>query len=265
MDYYELLLVEDNDLDARLVRRQLAREGSFKITHVETIADCKRHLSEKTQQHAVLLDLGLPDSAGGLDALKQVHPMVGDVPIIVLTGLADEETGIEAVREGAQDYVVKENVSPESLSRTVRYCLERAERLRSENLLRIAKQQFRVAGDIQQLLFPPAPPAISGYELAGRCVPADEAGGDYYDFIPGPGSTYGLVIGDVSGHGIGPAMLMTAARSVLRTLARIDMDSHRLVTEANQILSLDMPEGRFITLLLAEFVQETATIQYTSP
>lgn len=119
MDYYELLLVEDNDLDARLVRRQLAREGSFKITHVETIADCKRHLSEKTQQHAVLLDLGLPDSAGGLDALKQVHPMVGDVPIIVLTGLADEETGIEAVREGAQDYVVKENVSPESLSRTV--------------------------------------------------------------------------------------------------------------------------------------------------
>ncbi|HSH60263.1 MAG TPA: response regulator, partial [Acidimicrobiales bacterium] len=121
----ELLLVEDNLADARLVQEMLreASTGPVKLAHVETLGKALAYL-ESSPVSCVLLDLGLPD-AMGREALLAIVEAVPCVPVVVLTGLRDESLGMAAVREGAQDYLAKSSVDPELLARSIRYAIER--------------------------------------------------------------------------------------------------------------------------------------------
>jgi len=129
-----ILLVEDNPGDVRLVKEMLA-EGSkqlvFKIEQVDTLAAGIEKI-RKEKFDAVLLDLGLPDSKG-LETFYSLHAVSPDLPIIVLTALHDEDAAIEAVRGGAQDYLIKGRLEGELLTRGILYSIERK---RSEGVLR---------------------------------------------------------------------------------------------------------------------------------
>jgi two-component system cell cycle response regulator len=120
-----IILIEDNAGDARLIEEMLkdVAASTFECEWVATLAAGLRRLSE-TQFDALLLDLGLPDS-DGLRTLETLLSQVPELPIIVLTGLADETTGVEAVQKGAQDFLVKGAVSGDLLLRAVRYAIER--------------------------------------------------------------------------------------------------------------------------------------------
>jgi diguanylate cyclase (GGDEF)-like protein len=121
-----LLLVEDSPGDAELVQALLGRSAVrqlFDVTSVPTLADALPLLDEAA---CVLLDLALPD-AEGLDGLKAVRLAAPDVPVVVLTGYADEDLGLEALRQGAQDYLVKGEIDGRQLSRAIRYAMERGQ------------------------------------------------------------------------------------------------------------------------------------------
>jgi len=77
-------------------------------------------------------------------------------------------------------------------------------------------KQLELARDLQRRLFPGEPPRLAGYDIAGICLPAEEIGGDYFDFIPLPRRGLGIAVADVSGHGIASALVMTAFRGLLR-------------------------------------------------
>ncbi len=120
-----VLLVEDSLTDALLLRETLADAsiGGFSVTHVDRLADARARLLEE-RFDIVLLDLGLPDSCG-VDTfiqLQQDHP---EVPVVVLTGLDDEAVGLETMHQGAQDYLVKQQLRAPLLGRSIRYALER--------------------------------------------------------------------------------------------------------------------------------------------
>jgi diguanylate cyclase (GGDEF)-like protein/PAS domain S-box-containing protein len=121
-----VLLIEDNRGDARLLREMLSEPGSlhrFQLVHVSSITHAEMHLA----QHAVdvlLLDLGLPD-AEGLEALRRAHAAGPRVPLLVLTGRDDDSLAIEALQQGAQDYLVKGQFEARGLLRAVRYAIER--------------------------------------------------------------------------------------------------------------------------------------------
>ena len=120
-----LLLVEDNPGDARLIR-EMVRELGYAADVVEvapTLGEAIGRLADGPFD-AVLLDLGLPDSQG-LPTLERVIAPWRDVPVIVLTGLADREVGLSAVRHGAQDYLVKGEVNADMLGRAIRYAIGR--------------------------------------------------------------------------------------------------------------------------------------------
>ncbi len=125
VDPVKVLLVEDNCGDARLLRETLADAGSsrFRLTHVERLGDALRVLREE-EFDVVLLDLALPDSMG-MDTVTRTRQEVQAVPIVVLTGAADEALGALAVREGAQDYLVKGQADGDLLARAIRYAIER--------------------------------------------------------------------------------------------------------------------------------------------
>ncbi|MGI8593969.1 MAG: putative bifunctional diguanylate cyclase/phosphodiesterase [Solirubrobacteraceae bacterium] len=120
-----LVLVEDSPGDAVLAREMLAETwgDGLAVIHLQRADDARRHLLEH-EVGCVLLDLSLPD-AGGLQALDQVRSSAPGVPIVVLSGLDDEELALRAVQEGAQDYLIKGQVTAEGMSRSIRYAVER--------------------------------------------------------------------------------------------------------------------------------------------
>src|SRR6185436_18081336 len=80
------------------------------------------------------------------------------------------------------------------------------ERKKTERELMANQEQFRIAHEIQQHLFPKGPPTLDGFDIAGASYPAEATGGDYFDYLPMLHKCIGIVVGDVTGHGIGPAL-----------------------------------------------------------
>ena len=121
----KVLLVEDNLVDARLLYEGLQETlpEEFQVTHARRLSEALEYLWEDTC-NVVLLDLGLPDSHG-LDTLVLARAQAPGVPIIVLTGFEDESLGDQALKEGAQDYLVKGKVDSKLLARSMRYAIAR--------------------------------------------------------------------------------------------------------------------------------------------
>jgi two-component system cell cycle response regulator len=123
-NHLKVLVVEDNFGDARLIERTLEdASGSFVVEHADRIARAIDRLAEGGID-IVLLDLSLPDSSG-LQTFALIRSRAEDVPIVVLTGLDDEEAATAAVQAGAQDYLVKGTFDSEVIARSVRYAVER--------------------------------------------------------------------------------------------------------------------------------------------
>lgn len=122
---FSVLLVEDSLGDAGLVLQMLKRSPVIKteVDHVERVAAARANLHSRSYD-CVLLDLGLPD-AQGIEALRLIRGATQDAAIVVLTGFEDEETEIEALQEGAQDYLAKNGINGYVLGRAIRYAVER--------------------------------------------------------------------------------------------------------------------------------------------
>ncbi|MCY2996199.1 MAG: PAS domain S-box protein [Planctomycetota bacterium] len=123
MPRIQLLLIEDQPGDIRLVRELLRDTHDIEVHSVDRLAHGLAHLATQATD-VILLDLGLPDS-DGLDSLHAVTSAAPQVPVVVLTGQDDEATGQEAVRQGAQDYLVKGLMPPRMLTRVLRFAIER--------------------------------------------------------------------------------------------------------------------------------------------
>ena len=136
-------------------------------------------------------------------------------------------------------------------------------RKQTERTLRATEAEFRVARRVQQHLFPRTPPALPGFDIDGRSYPAEATGGDYYDYIPLRDGALGVVIGDVSGHGVGPALLMASTRASLRALALADADVSAAFAGVNRILAGDT-QDEFVTLFLARLEPQTGSFTYVS-
>jgi len=150
-DVISVLLVEDNPADAALLMRLLQRSDakSWRITHVKRLKSALEYLHQ-TNFDTILLDLSLPDSQG-LETVTQVQTAFPHLPIIVLTGLQDESFAQRAVAEGAQDYLVKGQVSTELLLKSVSYAIARSQILKrlqdSEHRFReVFNQTFQFMG-----------------------------------------------------------------------------------------------------------------------
>ncbi len=160
-DALSVLLIEDNPNDAMLVERYLRNAETpllpeaVSVRHEETLTAGVDALDDETD--LLLLDLGLPESEG-LETFERVDSQGVDVPVIVLTGLTDDQAAVEVLKRGAQDFLKKGNIDEERLVKSIRYALERQEqksRLRTTNeqlevLNRILRHDLRNDLQIQQ-------------------------------------------------------------------------------------------------------------------
>lgn len=138
-DSLNILLLEDNPGDARLIA-EMVRESNAPIhlINVPTLKDAKDLLAQQ-KFDLVLLDLSVPDSHG-IETLYQIQAVAIDLPIIVLTGLEDENAGLQAVQKGAQDYLSKMDVGSRLLTRSIYYAIERND---IELSLRSREREYR--------------------------------------------------------------------------------------------------------------------------
>jgi len=127
------------------------------------------------------------------------------------------------------------------------------------------EQEFhlRLAKEIQQRFYGTAV-SLPGFDIAGAAYPADQTGGDYFDFIPLRDGCVYIVIGDVTGHGFGSALLMAETRAYLRSYANLVSDIGSLLNCLNRSLAADLAGGQHVTLLLARLDPRSRSLQYSA-
>jgi phosphoserine phosphatase RsbU/P len=259
-----ILLIEDDPDDVWVMRNLLGDrwDEPFDLVQVELLSAAIERC-EEDHFDVILLDLSLPDSQG-LETFFAMHAQAGDVPIVVLSGHSDETIAVKAVQAGAEDYLVKGQVNDRMLVRSIRYAIERSRRHRAEEVMRDTSEEFRAAQEIQQRLYPGESPALPGFEIAGALFPAKATAGDYFDYIPMLEGCLGIVLGDVSSHGMGPALLMSETRACLRTLAQMYTDVGEILTRANRLLAADASDFHYVTLAVARLDPRDRSMVYAS-
>ena len=142
-DALHVLLVEDNIDDADLLRAMFrrGRADNFVLTHLLSVTEAVHRLAEGGVD-LLLLDLGLPDGSG-IDTVRRVRAAAPNVPVIVLTGLDDEQLAAQAMKAGAQDYLIKGHIENRALPRAMRYAIERHEMQVETDLIRRQQMQFK--------------------------------------------------------------------------------------------------------------------------
>jgi sigma-B regulation protein RsbU (phosphoserine phosphatase) len=146
----------------------------------------------------------------------------------------------------------------------VAVAVHNARRFQEEQHLRQEmSREANEARKIQQALLPRSSPLIPGFTISGLSTPAGAVGGDWYDFIPFDDGRWGLVLADVSGKGTAAALLMSATRGMLRSLASACCPSEVLM-KLNQLLVNDFPSGRFVTMVYAILDPATRVLRFSS-
>jgi sigma-B regulation protein RsbU (phosphoserine phosphatase) len=140
-----------------------------------------------------------------------------------------------------------------------------ARRFQSERDQREAmSREAQEARSIQQALLPKASPYVPGFVVSGLSIPALAVGGDWYDFIPFPDGRWGIVLADVSGKGTAAALLMSATRGMMRSLAEACSTPSEVLTRLNSLLVEDFPAGRFVTLVYAVLDPATRSVTFAN-
>ncbi len=121
-----------------------------------------------------------------------------------------------------------------------------------------------IAREIQQAMLPDGNPLVDGYEIAGWNKPADETGGDCYDFIPMPDGRLAVLLADATGHGIGAALIIAQCRSLLRAALSVTADLETVAGRVNHLLSEDLSDSRFVTAFVGILDPIAHEMQYIS-
>jgi serine phosphatase RsbU (regulator of sigma subunit) len=232
-----VLLIEDDEADALLVQEYLNDAGlAVELTWRRSLADATPAL--ETGPVCVLLDLGLPDSVG-FEGLRLALDLAPDAAVLVLTGAKDASLGIAAMSTGAQDYLVKGQVDGATLSRCIRYAVERKRANEAARRLHDAELRHAEYARLERGLLPvPILHDVSLYHSLRYRPGRDQAllGGDFYDLVELSDGTLHALIGDVCGHGPDEAALGVCLRVAWRTLVLAGQEGGRILACLQEVL-----------------------------
>lgn len=178
-----------------------------------------------------------------------------------------QHPNFNAVRKDGSEFPVEIALSPiETESGVLIYAAIRnvTERLRMQMALEDSRSQLLAAQRIQEHLLPERPPVVPGYDIAGHLYPAEFAAGDHFDFLAMPDGHLGIVVADVAGHGVGPAILMASTRAYLHSLAEISGEVDQILARANAVVVAETDTELFVTALLAQLDPHARTLHYAN-
>ena len=282
-----VLLVDDQPQNLTALEAVLGGLGLI-LVRAHSGSEALRQLLQRDFA-AILMDVQMP----GMDGLEtadliRARPRSQHTPIVFVTAHENTEHLFRGYELGAIDYLIKPIIPAilrskvtvlVDLFRTSRKLRRQAEQLREMERLRLehelaaARQRWEVerfraeaqaAREVQEGFFPVTRMPLPGFDVGGGSFPVEATGGDYFDYVPLIDDSIGIVIGDVSGHGFGPALLMAEVRAYLRALALTHSDIGQILGLLNRALHADVPEGRFATLFFGQIDPQRRTFTYVS-
>lgn len=239
-----LLVIEDDPAGSPIVPEMLDSAGRpIRLRTARNLTEAERLLTDDV--HCILLDLALPapgraaDSEDELVVLRHVLELAPRHAVLALTASGDAERGAEAVRVGAQDYLLREELDGRLLSRAIRYAVERKRSDTAERRLTESKLRAQENARLERGLLPT--PLLEGSSLrfAARYRPGRSRallGGDFYDTVRTPDGTVHAMIGDVCGHGPDEAALGVELRIAWRALTLAGLCGDQLLSTLQQVL-----------------------------
>jgi serine phosphatase RsbU (regulator of sigma subunit) len=253
----QVLLVEDDDGDALLVEELLLEvDAPVVVRRARSLNQAKALLAGSA---CVLLDLGLPDSQG-LNGLRQLLEVEPDAAIVVLTGDTNEYLGEQAVRAGAQDYLVKGEVAGHMLHRVIRYAMERRRAEEAQRELQAAQIHAQENDRLERGLLPS--PLLGDPRLAvsARCLAGGQhmlLGGDFYDVVEVADGWVHALMGDVCGRGPAEAALGVCLRVAWRALVLAGRPADEILFTLSQLLGHERQDDTmFATLCMVSVPPE---------
>ncbi|CAL9520767.1 fused response regulator/phosphatase [Streptomyces sp. Tu 3180] len=252
-----LLLIEDDPGGSPIVPDLLDQAGKpIRVRTARNLTEAERLLTDDV--HCILLDLALsaPGRPGGDDdelaVLRHVLELAPRHAVLALTGADDTERGAEAVRVGAQDYLVRDELDGRLLSRAIRYAVERKRSESAERRLAEGRVRAQENRRLERGLLPT--PLLEGSSLrfAARYRPGRSRallGGDFYDVVRTPDGTVHAMIGDVCGHGPDEAALGVELRIAWRALTLAGLCGDQLLGTLQQVLEHERADDEIFATL----------------
>jgi serine phosphatase RsbU (regulator of sigma subunit) len=258
-DQVQVLLVEDDDGDAVLVGELLREVGAAVVVRrARSLVQAKDLVSGAA---CVLLDLGLPDSQG-LNGLRQLLQLEPEAAIVVLTGEASEHLGEQAVRAGAQDYLVKGEVAGHMLNRVIRYAVERRRAEEAQRALHVAQILAQENARLERGLLPSPLLTDTRLSVSARCLPGGKQhllGGDFYDVVETSDGWVHALIGDVCGRGPAEAALGVCLRVAWRTLVLAGRPAEEILSTLSELLEHERQDDTMFATLCMTSVHPDRT------
>jgi len=253
----QVLLVEDDDGDALLVEELLLEvDAPVVVRRARSLNQAKALLAGSA---CVLLDLGLPDSQG-LNGLRQLLEVEPDAAIVVLTGDTNEYLGEQAVRAGAQDYLVKGEVAGHMLHRVIRYAMERRRAEEAQRQLQAAQIHAQENARLERGLLPSPLLGDPRLRVSARCLAGGQhmlLGGDFYDVVEVADGWVHALMGDVCGRGPAEAALGVCLRVAWRALVLAGRPADEILFTLSQLLGHERQDDTmFATLCMVSVPPE---------
>ncbi len=240
----------------------LGRDVKYSTSVVKRVVDTDEPLKTTLQKGGEDLDLGNSVYDLKLRAVMCVPlaPRAGDsdspAPDAQASGVLPRGALYVDSRATTRDFVPEDLALFHALAQHIAIALENAQlNLDSLEKLRL-ERSLEIAAEIQAGLMPKSPPSIEGFDLFGWYRSAEHASGDFYDFVRTKGGGVAAVVGDVTGHGVGPALVTATAQAGLRSYAKVLEDPGAVVTMLNSDLSERMDDGIFLTLFVADLAAD---------
>jgi serine phosphatase RsbU (regulator of sigma subunit) len=260
----KILLVDDDAMVLAGLKRQLRNQ--FNIETALSGEEALKMVAEKGPYAVVISDFLMP-GMNGIEFLCRLKANNPETVRMMLTGSDDMPIAIGAVNKGNIFQFHSKPCSADILGEAIKAGIEEYRKISANNSqLDKVKVSLAHASEIQRNLMPKSDPEVDGFDIAGKCIWCDETGGDYYDFIDsrdlGRGK-FGIVVSDVSGHGISSALLMATARAFIRELIHSQRSPAPVISEVNKRLSRDIGEsGMFMTMFYSEIDTEENCIRW---
>jgi sigma-B regulation protein RsbU (phosphoserine phosphatase) len=252
------VLVVDDQADVREALRLLLKGAGYAIETVDSPDDALAAAAYRDHD-LIVVDMNFTrDTTSGEEGLRLVdhlHAQRRDVPIIAMTGWSTIELAVEAMHRGACDFVPKPWDNSHFLSVVRKHLIAKPDPLAAE---------LAIARKVQRKLLPQ--PHFSAYGLDCECasLPAGEIGGDLYDFFEIDAGTMAFLLGDISGKGIGAALLMASLQATIRGQQDLARHPSRLMQRVNDLFFESTRPEHFATLFYGVYEDSTRTIRYVN-
>ncbi|PKL17499.1 MAG: hypothetical protein CVV49_10610 [Spirochaetae bacterium HGW-Spirochaetae-5] len=240
-----VMIVDDDIINLQLLVNQLSREG-YAVTSFTGGKDALESINSGESYDIILLDVMMP-IVSGYDVCKQLREKftAHELPIIMLTAKNTNQDIITGISLGANDYITKPFDKEVLLTRVKSYIsLKKAVEEQSKFIA--VKQELEIAKKIQMAILPQTLPDVPGLSIHARYEPMTEIGGDFYDFLHLDNKRIGILIADVTGHGV-PAALISSMVKMAFYMSHDSLTNPAALLEKLNVSLIDHIYGRFIT------------------